>query len=1186
MRSGQRWLPWLLGVAVLAAVVLASLHLAEERAFIHLLGQVESAWLLAALILQAGTYLSQGATWRLVLQRAGMQLSRRLAFALGLQKLFVDQSLPSAGLSGTAAVARSLEARGIERPAVMAAVTVDLGCYFLAYVLCLGTAVAILVVEGHASGLVIAASALFLSVGTWLAFVILGAPVRPPGRMAAGLERVSLVGRLLAPLHEADPQLVRDPRLLVRATLLQLSIFVLDAATLWTLVQAMGVQGHVGAVFAGFMIASLLRSVGLLPGGLGTFEAAAVSALTLGGIPVAVALSATLLFRGLSFWLPMLPGLLVARRLMVTTTPAAGTGSGPGWWSISTEQVAACLESSGNGLADEEAARRLAHHGPNVIGEHVTLSRLDVLWNQLRNPLLLLLLFAAAVSIVTGEWVDAAIVIVIVLTSAAIGYSREYRAQSAAERLRARVQVHATALRDGERRQVPLHDIVPGDVVLLSAGSVVPADCRLLEATDFFVNEAVLTGESYPVSKQPGLAEPAAPLARRGNCVYLGTNVRSGSARALVVATGRATEFGQIAHRLELRPPETEFDRGVRRFGELLIKAMMVMTIGVLVVNLLLGRPLVETLLFSIALAVGLSPELLPAILNVNLARGARTMARSGVLVRRLSAIENLGSMNVLCTDKTGTLTEGVVTLDGAWDASGASSSRVLELASTNAALQTGLVNPLDEAILQARRPTLEGTEKLGEVPYDFTRKRLSVVIRDASGPLLVTKGALEPVLGTCTAVAGGSAFDDTVRDALRELAANWTSRGIRVLAVASRRLAAQPAYGREDESDLQFEGFLTFLDPPKPDVGEALRSLAAAGVQVKLITGDSGAVATHLAREVGMPCERVLTGAQLDDLHDDALWRAAEATDLFVEVDPNQKERIIRSLQRMGHVVGFLGDGINDAPAMHAADTSLSVEGAVDVAREAADFVLLERDLAVIMHGIDAGRRTFANTLKYVLTTTSANLGNMISMAVASLFLPFLPLLAGQILLNNLLSDIPAVGIADDAVDEELVATPRRWDMRFLNRFMLQFGLLSSLFDMLTFALLLGLFAASVELFRTGWFVESLLTELLVALVVRTRRPFWRSRPGALLLWTTAAVTLLAFAIPYLPHAGLVGFVPLPPAVVGALVAVALLYVASAEWLKRGFYRREGSALTPHPKAHRPDAPAPTGRGDLTGSR
>jgi len=1158
-RGTHNWLPWLFGVAALAAVVVAASHVTEERAFIDLLERAEPSWLLVAIALQALTYAAQAATWLVVLHRAGARVPFRAVCALSLQKLFVDQALPSLGLSGTAAVAQALEHRGTPRPAVMAAVAVDVGCYFAAFVLGLGIALALLVAGGHASPLVIAAALLFVFFGAALATAVLTLSGRSPGRRLRRLLEVPGIGRAVQLLREADPRLARDPGLLLRGTLLQLSIFFLDAATLWVLIRGLGVPASPGAVFASFMLASLLRTVGFMPGGLGTFEAASVSALALAGIPVAPALSATLLFRGLSFWLPMLPGLAISRAVLARE-PGGTAEAGPAaWWSLPSAEVVAQVGSSPSGLASDEARRRLADYGPNVIGEHAALSRLGVLWNQLRSPLLLLLLFAAAVSVITGEWVDAAIVLAIVASSAAIGYTREYRAQSAAEQLRARVQIHATALRDGNARPVPLRDLVPGDVVLLSAGSIVPADCRLLEATDFHVNEAVLTGESFPVRKTVEPVPALAPLARRTDAVFLGTNVRSGIARALVIATGRRTEFGAIAHRLELRPPETEFDRGVRQFGHLLLTAMTVMTMAVLAVNLLLGRPLVETLMFSIALAVGLSPELLPAILSINLARGASAMAAHGVLVRRLPAIENLGSMDVLCTDKTGTLTEGVVTLDGAWDAGGARAADVLEIASLNAALQTGLANPLDEAILRAHQPALQGITKLGEVPYDFVRKRLAVVLDDSRGPRLVAKGALAQVLAVCTTLPDGSALDEPARDALRARADAWAQDGIRCLAVASRRVPLQPAYGRDDEAGLRFEGFLTFLDRPKPGVAEALLGLARAGVQVKLITGDAGAVARHVAASVGMPCAAVLSGGQLDELHEEALWHAAERTDLFVEVDPNQKERIIRALKRTGHVVGFLGDGINDAPAMHAADTSLSVEGAVDVAREAADFVLLERDLEVILRGIAEGRRTFANTLKYVLTTTSANLGNMISMAVASLVLPFLPLLAAQILLNNFLSDVPAVGIAGDAVDDEMVAHPRRWDMRFLRRFMLEFGLLSSLFDFLTFAALLVVFAAGAELFRTAWFVESLLTELVVALVVRTWRPFWRSRPGDVLLWSTGAVIALAFAIPYLPHAEMLGFVPLPAGIVGALIAVATLYVAAAEALKAVVFRRHG---------------------------
>jgi len=1156
-RKTARWFPWLLGAAALAAVVLVVLHATEERAFAALLEQVRPWWLLWAVGLQAATYVAQAEVWRIVLRRAGAHLPFGIACRLSLAKLFVDQALPSLGVSGAVVVTQALEARGQPRSAVMATVAVDLASYFAAYVLSLAVALAILVSQGQASALVLAVATLFFVFGTSLAIAVLSLSGRVPGAWTGRLLKVPGIGRAVTLLLQAEPHLVRNPSVLARSTVLQLLIVVLDAATIWVLVRALGTAASPGAVFASFMISSLLRTFGFMPGGLGVFEAASVATLALAGIPVPVGLSATLLFRGLSFWLPMLPGLALSRRLAAPPRDAPSPANPPKYWTMAPEEVAEQLRASADGLSNEEAERRLAEFGPNELSEREGFTKLGVLWNQLRSPLLLLLLFAAGVSVVTGEWVDAVIVLAIVVASVGIGYTREYRAQSAAAELRARVQVHASVLRGGEPRAVPIGEIVPGDVALLSAGSVVPADTLLLEAADCYVNESVLTGESFPVRKRPGAVAADAPLARRYNCLYLGTNVRSGTARCLVVHTGRATEFGAIAHRLTLRPPETEFDRGIRHFGYLLTSAMTVMTVLVLVANLLLDRPLVETLLFSIALAVGLSPELLPAILSINLARGASAMAAHGVLVRRLNAIENLGSMDVLCTDKTGTLTEGIVKMHGAWAPDGTASAAVMELAAINAGLQSGLVNPLDEAILQEHRPAAGAVEKVGEVPYDFVRKRLSVAVRDAAGLRLVTKGAVEQVLAACTSIAGGTALDDPGRNALRERASGWTQQGIRVLAVASRSLDDATPVDRDVEHDLVFEGFLSFLDRPKEGVSAAIIDLANLGVSLKLITGDAGPVARHVAAAVGMPHERVLSGQQLDELHDEALWQAAEHTDLFVEVDPNQKERIILALKKTGHVVGFLGDGINDAPAMHAADTSLSVEGAVDVAREAADFVLLESDLDVIRRGIEEGRRTFANTLKYILTTTSANLGNMISMAVVSLFLPFLPLLAGQILLNNFLSDVPAVGLAGDSVDRELVERPRRWNMRFLGRFMIEFGLMSSVFDFLTFGLLLWGFAAGPQVFRTGWFVESLLTELVIALVVRTRRPFWRSRPGGLLLWSSLAVVLVAVAIPWLPGAALLGFTPLPAVVMLSLAAVVALYVASTEVLKASFYRR-----------------------------
>jgi P-type Mg2+ transporter len=783
---------------------------------------------------------------------------------------------------------------------------------------------------------------------------------------------------------------------------------------------------------------------------------------------------------------------------------------------------------------------------------------------QIDNPLLLLLLFAALVSVLSGEWRDALMVGSIVLITVGIGFHREYRAQSAVLALRARLRTQSRVFRDGVLVSLPVSELVVGDVIELSAGSLVPADAVLLQATDCYVSESVLTGESFPVEKSPGVLPAGVTLAQRTNALFLGTNVRSGMARALIMRTGATTEFGAIAHRLTLRPPETEFQRGIRRFGYLLTSAMLLMVLVVFAAHVVRGRPAVETLLFSIALAVGLSPELLPAILSINLSQSAQSMAERGVLVRRLNAIENLGSMDILCTDKTGTLTEGVVQLEGAYDPSGQVSEEVLDLAAVNAALETGLPSPLDDAISKAKQASLEHTQKLGEIPFDFVRKRVSVIVQRPDGVQLISKGAFRQVLATCSRLSDRQPLDADARRQLEARYEDWSRQGIRVLGLATRHLPAMSGYSRNDEQELTFRGFVTFLDRPKPGVDRAIADLASLGVSVKLITGDSKPVAVHLAGLVGLSATRVLTGSELDELHDEALWHAAERTDLFVEVDPNQKERIILSLKKMGHVVGFLGDGVNDAPAMHAADTSLSVQQAVDVAREAADFVLLEQDLQVIRYGIEHGRKTFANTLKYLLTTTSANLGNMLSMAAASLFLPFLPLTAGQILLNNFLSDIPAIGLAQDSVDRELVERPQRWDIRFIGRFMASFGLLSSVFDLLTFGVLLKLFHAGQPLFQTAWFVESLLTELVVALVVRTRRSLFRSRPGTLLLGTTLALVPVTMLIPYLPVNTALGFVPLPGSTLATIAAITCFYLAATEALKRWFYRRPSAPRLP----------------------
>jgi Mg2+-importing ATPase len=835
------------------------------------------------------------------------------------------------------------------------------------------------------------------------------------------------------------------------------------------------------------------------------------------------------------------------------------------FWSQSAAEAAAALGSTAQGLPQAEAAARLRRLGANAVDAGRQLRPLRLFLQQLASPLVIILLFGATVSALLRDFTDAGIILTIVLLSSVLGFSQEYRASRAVERLKQQLALTARVRRDGRLATVAAADIVPGDVLELSAGNLVPADGLVLQAKDFMVSEASLTGESFPVEKQPGIVAATAPLSARSNAVFLGSSVRSGTAAVLVTATGRETAFGAIAGRLQQRAPETEFQRGVRHFGYMLIRVMIVIVLFVLTVNLLMARPVVDSLLFAVALAVGLSPELLPAIVSVTLASGARRMAGQGVIVRRLEAIENLGSMDVLCTDKTGTLTAGVVKLDAAVDAAGRPSAEILRAAFINASLETGIENPLDAAIVAAGAAAgidLGRIQKRDEIPYDFIRKRLTIVASDDDGQYrMITKGAFALVLEICTEVAdaqGTRPLDAAARAELDAFFADKSRDGFRVLALATRRLAPRASFSRDDECAMTFAGFLLFFDPAKPDARRVIGELASLGIRTKVISGDNRHVTAHLAGVVGLEPRAILTGPEIAALNEEALCQRVPQTDLFVEVDPQQKERIVRALQKAGHAVGYLGDGINDAPALHAADVGISVHSAVDVARESADIILLQRDLGVLGRGVESGRRAFANTLKYISITTSANFGNMISMAIVTPLLPFLPLAAKQILLNNLLSDLPSLGISTDNVDPDHLARAQRWRISDVQRFMIVFGLISSVFDLLTFAVLLWWLQAGETLFQTIWFVVSLLTELGVVLILRTRGPAWASRPSRLLLWTTIGVAVLALALPFMPlAAGLFGFAMPGPGEVGFILLVVIGYLAATEIAKRRFYRR-----------------------------
>jgi Mg2+-importing ATPase len=827
--------------------------------------------------------------------------------------------------------------------------------------------------------------------------------------------------------------------------------------------------------------------------------------------------------------------------------------AGP-YWSIAEDVLAAALGSGARGLPGADAVRRLHPAARERAEGRPPRAALRLAARQFRSPLVLILVFGAAVSAGLRNWTEAAIILAIVLGSTLLGFVQEFRAESAVAALRRRLALTVRVVRDGTERTVPAVEVVPGDVVLLAAGNLVPGDGRVLEARDFLVTEASLTGESFPVEKQPGTLPADTPLARRTNSVFLGTSVRSGTARVLVAATGRDTAYGDVAARLAAPPPESDFARGVRRFGALLMRVMVTMVLFVLLVNGLLGRPALESLLFAVALAVGLTPELLPAIVSVTLSRGARRMAAQGVIVRRLDAIEDLGGIDVLCTDKTGTLTAGTVRLDAAVDPDGRPDAGVLRLAYLNAALETGIENPLDAAIVaagEAQGLQAAAARKVDEIPYDFLRKRLTIVLDDGdpAGHLIVTKGAFDTVLAVCDLGA-------VPRGRCEAWFRARSAEGFRVLAIATRRSPPRAHYARADEAGMRLAGFLQFLDPPKPDAARAVGELAALGVAVKVITGDNRYVAAHVAGAIGLDARALLTGEEIAAMRDEALWQRAPRTTLFVEVDPQQKERIVRALQRTGHSVGYLGDGINDAPALHAADVGLSVDGAVDVARASADVVLLAPDLGVLRRGVLDGRATFANTLKYIGITTSANFGNMVSMALATPLLPFLPLAAKQILLNNFLSDLPSIAISTDRVDPERLERAQRWDVAGVRRYMIVFGLVSTAFDLLTFALLLRVFRADEPTFQTAWFVVSLLTELAVVLVLRTRGPAWRSAPSRLLLWTTITVCAVALALPYAGgFSALFGFVPLGAPLFAATIAVSVAYVAVTEVVKRRYY-------------------------------
>jgi len=811
-----------------------------------------------------------------------------------------------------------------------------------------------------------------------------------------------------------------------------------------------------------------------------------------------------------------------------------------------------------SGLTAQEAEARLDQFGPNEPTTKQQRSFLSELLHQFTNPLVVILIMAATASAFLGEKVDAGIIGVIVLLSTAIDLSQTYRSQRAVEQLRKQVAPTATVLRGGDWKEIQRRDVVPGDIVRLSAGDLVPADALLLIARDLYVLQASLTGESMPAEKE-ATGEPASTKADARNMVFQGTSVVSGSATAEVIQTGARTAFGDIVTRLAARPEETAFDHGLRKFSQLLARTVLFLVLFLIVVSIVRHRDMLQSLLFAVALAVGLTPEFLPMITSVTLSKGAVSMAHKKVIVKHLSSIQNLGSLDVLCSDKTGTLTAGTMSLDRSLDPFGNPSPRALELAYFNSKFETGIRSPLDEVILHQPPTKADGYTKCDEIPFDFERRRLSVVVERQSQRVLITKGAPEGIFPLLTGYELEGKVEPIGGDAAKrfEQASNLlNAQGFRSLAVAYVAVPVRANYSVADERNLILAGFLSFSDEPLPDAAQVLASLKQDGVEVKVISGDNDLVTGHVCAQVGIEFGQITTGENMERMTDPALAHVAENTHIFARISPAQKNRILLALKHNGHAVGFMGDGINDAPSLHAADVGISVSSAVDVAREAADVILVEPGLRVLHDGIVEGRKAFGNVMKYLLMGTSSNFGNVISMAGASLFLPFLPMLPTQILLNNLLYDLAQLTIPTDNVDETYLQKPQRWDISLIRNFMLFIGPISSIFDFLTFYVLLHVFHTSEAQFHTGWFVESLATQTLVLFVIRTSKNPFRSRPSGPLLATCLASVAIGIYLPFSPLAGVLGFTPLPARFFAFLAAATGVYLLLVEAAKRRLLR------------------------------
>lgn len=810
------------------------------------------------------------------------------------------------------------------------------------------------------------------------------------------------------------------------------------------------------------------------------------------------------------------------------------------------------------GLTSVDAQRLLLKYGTNTIYKKKHLRPVIAFLGKFNSPLLIILIIASGVSFFLGERTNSIIILLMVLLSAILDFVNSYRSEQAVAHLTARVTTTATALRDGIKKEIDFALLVPGDVIFLSAGDIVPADAEVIEADDFFVSQAALTGESFPVEKY---AATDKPQETSSTIVLMGTSVVTGFATAIIKLTGPTTEFGKIAQRLSQAPFETDFDKGIKNFSYFIMRVTILLVLLVFLIHVFIGHNMFETFLFAVAVAVGITPELLPMIISVSLSRGSMIMSKKGVIVKNLSAIQNFGTMNVLCTDKTGTLTEDKITMINYLDSFGDVFKPIFLYSYLTTAFHTGIKSPLDAAIAEHEKLDIASYSKIDEIPFDFERKRGSIVVEHEGKSILITKGAPEDVFAVCSSCekdAGVCMLDDTLSATIKARYESLSAQGFRVLGVATKEVPLERrAYAKEEEYSMTFLGFLVFLDPPKETAGEAIKDLSLLGIEVKILTGDSDILTKKICLDIGLPIRGMVTGKEVAEMNDVELMQQAKNITIFARINPEQKERIILALKRAGLVVGYLGDGINDAPALRAADVSISVNNAVDVAKETAGIILLHKSLHVLRDGIIEGRKTFHNTMKYILMGLSSNFGNMLSMTAASLFIPFLPMLPAQILLNNFLYDSSQITLPTDAVDNHDVQTPPKWDLPFLKKFMLVFGLMSSVFDFITFGLLYFFFRLPENQFQTGWFIESLATQIFVIYIIRTKKvPFIQSSPSKFLALTTISAVVIGWIIPFTPIGRYFVFGILPIPILITIAVTVFAYLVSVEFTKRIFYK------------------------------